>query len=113
MTRRDWLRFRYEILVILVCWRTNGFESFELFRRKYRKHALRDFGTNSEIVYLWKADKLWRGESYRANHLGPPTGTPEECVREEDYSFIRYNHLSYEIGFLMRNRGSCLPSDPF
>lgn len=92
------------MLVMLLCWRTEGFESWELFRRKYRKHAVKDFGTRSEMVYLWKADKLWRGSSFPANHDGPPLGVPEQCLRAEDYSFIRYNYRTLEIGFLMRNR---------
>jgi hypothetical protein len=103
VTRTKLRRFRYDILVILLCWRTNGFESFELFVRKYRKHAMKDFGTRSEVIYLWKADSFWRGKAVPANHLGPPVGVREQCLRQSDYSFARYHNQTYEISFLQRN----------
>jgi hypothetical protein len=93
---------------MLLCRRTDGFESFELFRRKFRKHAIKDFamkdlGFGSECRYLWKADSLWRGKSFPANHEGLPLGSPEQCLRERDYTFIRREHPSGEISFLQRN----------
>jgi hypothetical protein len=101
-------RLRYDLWVILLCWRTDGFESFELFRRKFRKHAIKDFGMKdfgikSECLYIWKADSLWRGKSFPVNHYGPPLGNPEECLREENYTFIRRNDITTEISFLQRN----------
>lgn len=94
---------------MLVCRRTDGFESFELFRRKFRKHAIADFGMKdlgfkSECRYLWRADSLWRQKSFPANHNGPPSGNPEQCLRKRDYMFIRRSDPSAEISFLQRNR---------
>ena len=101
-------RFRYDIWTALLCWKTDGFESFELFRRKFRKHAKKDFGMKnfgikSECLYLWKADSFWRPKAFPANTLGTPIGDPEECLRQEDYTFSRRSDRTNEISFLQRN----------
>jgi hypothetical protein len=65
---------------------------------------MKDFGITSECLYIWKADKLWRGKSFPANHNGVPLGNPEECLRQSNYTFIRRHDLTSEIGFLQLNR---------
>jgi hypothetical protein len=64
---------------------------------------MKDYGIKSECRYIWKADCLWRGKSFKANHYGPPLGNPEECLRQFDYMFIRRDDRSSEIGLLQRN----------
>jgi hypothetical protein len=97
------LRFQYDALVILLCRHTRGFESFELFRYKFRKHARSDFGIRWRWQYLLRADDLWGSVAVASNHLGSSLGAVEQCLREFDAMFIRYDNRINGIGFLRYN----------
>lgn len=97
------LRFQYDALVTLLCRHTNGFESFELFRYKFGKHARSDFNIRWRWQYLRRADLLWGANAVAASHLGPPLGPIEHCLREFDAMFIRYDNRINGISFLLYN----------
>ena len=97
------VRFKYDALVTLLCRRTRGFESFELFRYKFTKHARSDFNIRWHWQYLRRADALWSAVAVPANHLGPPLGLIEQCLREFDAMFIRYDNRVNGISFLRYN----------
>lgn len=92
------LRFRYDLVASLLCRHTDGFDSFELFRYKFKKHAS-EFGITSQWMYLFKADAFFGGSAVPANHGGPPLGNPEQCIRRFDYMVIRYNNQTNAIAF--------------
>ncbi|HET8670079.1 MAG TPA: hypothetical protein VFM05_05465 [Candidatus Saccharimonadales bacterium] len=98
------LRFKYDVWVMLLCRHTRGFESFEQFRYKFRKHARSDFDLKWHWQYLRRADDLWGAVAVAANHLGPPIGLIEQCLREFDAMFIRYDNRVNGISFLHYNR---------
>ena len=102
--RVKYLRFRYWLMTHLFSpyKHTSGFASYDLFRRHYRKHVIQrnEFGSISQREYARRADKIWGGVSVPVNISGPPHGPLEQCTREHDGAFLRYNNPLNELGIL-------------